>query len=413
MGPTRRARARGLDRIAARGRLTRWVIAGGALVGLAAIVAVVSCGSPIHLVSVDFYSDAGRIADGPGSTVTDAGADVPLPVGDGLAEVDALPAEAAPVVCPSLAVAPEGYARLPTVGLAAGTVGGASGEVVVVTNQADLTYYAGQTVPLVIRIATNIVATPGSAAVKVTSDKTIEGMSAGAGLTGLGLWVNEASNVIIRQLVIQKVPHDQGDCVTIQHSNHVWVDHCDFFSDRLQPSDAGVYDDLVDVVHASDAVTISWNNLHDNWHPSLVGHTASDAGAAEDTGHLTVTYHHNYFHEAGSYNPRVRFGTVHVYNNVLRNIDNGIESQMNALVLIEGNVFADVRIPITTTYEDPIQGKVAVATTNRFLPDSGQSDIDASVAWDPQHQLPVGYAYVADSVDVVAPQVMKCAGPRW
>lgn len=383
----------------------------GALLGAA--VVLVACRES-RLLSVGFF-DAGGVVDVPLPPVPDAGADAAMPAVDAQMPVDALPSEPTPVVCPPLAPAPAGYASVPSAALPNGTTGGLGGPTVVASTLQELTDYAVQTGPLVIQLATNFTAPAGTATLKVASNKTIEGTARGAGLTAVGLWVDESSNVIIRQLVIQKVPHDQGDCVTIQHSDHVWVDHCDFFSDRLQPADAGVYDDLIDVVHASDDVTISWNNLHDNWHPTLVGHTASDAGAVEDRNHLTVTYHHNYFNLAGTYNPRVRFGTVHVYNNVFEDVDTGIISQMYATVLVEGNIFDTVKVPITTAYDDPYQGAVALnGNTNQFINIKGANVINTTAPWDPQNQLP--YKYLADPTDGSANLrgvVTSCARPIW
>lgn len=45
----------------------------------------------------------------------------------------------------------------------------------------------------------------------------------------------------------------------------------------------------------------------------LLGH--SDDNAEQDTGHLRVTYHHNFFDGSDTRHPRVRFGNpVHVFN---------------------------------------------------------------------------------------------------
>jgi pectate lyase len=68
----------------------------------------------------------------------------------------------------------------------------------------------------------------------------------------------------------------------------------------------------------------------------LIGNSDS---ATEDREHLRVTLHHNLFEDDGQRMPRVRFGKVHVYNNVYRADKNtnyhstwgaGIESQIYA-----------------------------------------------------------------------------------
>lgn len=52
-----------------------------------------------------------------------------------------------------------------------------------------------------------------------------------AALQGVGLRVVGQTNVIIRNLIIQKVLADAGDAIGIQESSQVWVDHIDLSSD--------------------------------------------------------------------------------------------------------------------------------------------------------------------------------------
>ena len=49
-------------------------------------------------------------------------------------------------------------------------------------------------------------------------------------LVGVGLRVYRASNVIIRNVKIQKVLASAGDAIGIQASSQVWVDHVDLSS---------------------------------------------------------------------------------------------------------------------------------------------------------------------------------------
>lgn len=81
-------------------------------------------------------------------------------------------------------------------------------------------------------------------------------------LTGVGLYINKVSNVIVRNMKISKVEADNGDAIGIQASSNVWVDHCDLSSDMDHDKD--FYDGLCDVTHASEFVTISNTFFHDH-----------------------------------------------------------------------------------------------------------------------------------------------------
>jgi pectate lyase len=70
---------------------------------------------------------------------------------------------------------------------------------------------------------------------------------------------------------------------------------------------------------------------------TLVGH--SDSNAAEDTGHLRVTYANNHFYRVASRGPLLRFGTAHIYNNYYNEQDTGVNTRMGAQALIQSTVF--------------------------------------------------------------------------
>ena len=143
---------------------------------------------------------------------------------------------------------------------------------------------------------------------RVSSNKTIVGADANAELTGGGLYILNSTNVIVRNLKISGAFHT--DAITVQNSKNVWIDHCDLSCDPAQPT---ACDGLVDITHASDFVTVSWTSYHDHNASGLVGHSDSALAATEDTNHLTVTYHHDLYTNVFT-GPRVRFGTVHVFN---------------------------------------------------------------------------------------------------
>lgn len=134
---------------------------------------------------------------------------------------------------------------------------------------------------------------------------------------------------------IAKVLAAYGDGITINLSTNVWVDHCDLSGDESVGKDT--YDGLVDLSHAADFVTISHTYLHNHSKGTLVGHT--DKNAAEDTGHLRVTYANNHFYKVDSRGPLLRFGTAHIFNNYYNEQSTGINTRMGAQALVESTVF--------------------------------------------------------------------------
>ena len=274
----------------------------------------------------------------------------PAPAGAGTLAVTA---GAAP-----LAVAAAAAESSP-IGYGAGTTGGAGGATVTVTSYAQLVTEAKSTSPRIIRI--NGMITGAQETIYVTSNKTIVGVGANSGVVGGGFFVKKASNVILRNLKISlaKAP---VDLIQIQKSDHVWVDHNELFNDTSHDKD--YYDGLLDINHGSDFITVSWNRLHDHYKGSLIGH--SDKNAAEDTGKLRVTYSHNWFQGVQARLPRVRFGTVHSYNNFFANtVTSGIHCLMGAHCLVQNNVFRSVTLPIWTTEDSPVDG-FAVQNGNDF-----------------------------------------------
>ncbi|WP_069805275.1 pectate lyase family protein [Thermogemmatispora onikobensis] len=239
------------------------------------------------------------------------------------------------------------------VGYGAGTTGGAGGSVTTVSTLSALQNAVKGSSPKIVYVSGTIT---GDTDVDVGSNTSIIGVGSTASLVGISLSLKDVSNVIIRNLSISFVRADgntSGDAIHIEHSQHVWVDHNNLFSDMDHGKD--YYDGLVDITHASDYITVSWNRLHDHYKVSLVGH--SDSNASEDTGHLHVTYHHNWFYSVNSRLPSLRFGTGHIYNNYYQNVDgSAIHSRMGAQVLVENNVFRNVDVALTTTGDSPQDG---------------------------------------------------------
>ncbi|KAG6358281.1 hypothetical protein INS49_014165 [Diaporthe citri] len=235
-----------------------------------------------------------------------------------------------------------------------GTKGGAGGSTTTVSTLPQLSAAASAEGASVIIVQGAI---SGAAKVQVTSDKTIVG-KAGSSLTGIGLTINGQKNVIVRNMKIAKVLADYGDAVTIQLSTNVWVDHCDLSGDETVGKDT--YDGLVDLSHAADFVTISNTYFHNHSKGTLVGH--SDSNAAEDTGHLRVTYANNHFYKVSSRGPLLRFGTAHIFNNYNEQ-STGVNTRMGAQALVQSTVFENSGKKAVFTESSDADGYAVVIDT--------------------------------------------------
>jgi pectate lyase len=161
------------------------------------------------------------------------------------------------------------------------------------------------------------------------------------------------SNVIIRNLRFKNPPQG-GDLLALDRATQVWIDHNEFSNDGLV-GDKDYYDGLLDITHASDFVTVSWNTFADHWKGSLIGHSASNS--AEDTGKLRVTYHHNWWNNVNSRTPSLRFGTGHFYSSCFENIPgSGLNIREDARALVENNYFRNVKDAIHTNLDANNQG---------------------------------------------------------
>ena len=172
---------------------------------------------------------------------------------------------------------------------------------------------------------------------KVPSNTTLIGVGGDAGFNAGSLFLDGVSNIIIRRLRITDAydffpewqPRDNGhgewnseyDDITLRGATHVWIDHCTFDDgDRPDQGEASAFgeriqhhDGLLDITKGSDFVTISWNLFRHHDKTMLIG--GSDSHKA-DAGHLRVTLHHNLWDQLMERTPRVRYGQVHVFNNL-------------------------------------------------------------------------------------------------
>jgi pectate lyase len=179
--------------------------------------------------------------------------------------------------------------------------------------------------------------------VPVPSHTTVIGFGPDAGLKNGMLLLKNVDNVIVRNLHFSDAydffpawdPKDNAsgewnseyDNLSLSNATHVWVDHCSF-DDGARPDHTARtalgrpmqhHDGLLDITTRSNWVTVSYCHFRDHDKTNLVG----NSDKADDEGRLKVTFHHNWWERCGERAPRVRFGQVHVYNNLYTGSDQG------------------------------------------------------------------------------------------
>ncbi|KAF8602559.1 pectate lyase B [Ceratobasidium sp. AG-I] len=277
-----------------------------------------------------------------------------------------------------------GYATL-----SGGTTGGGSATPVTVTTLAALksALASGGKVVLISGTIT------GNEVIKVPANTSVIGKS-GATLTGVGLRIIDVSNVIVRNLKINKVLAGAGDHIGVQAANRVWIDSVELWSDRDHDKD--YYDGLLDITHGVYAISVTNSYLHDHWKGSLVGH--SDSNESEDKA-IQVTYAFNKWYNLNSRTPSFRFGHGHIYNNYFLSNNDGINTRVGAELLVQNNVFESVGKPLYST-----DGGYANASGNDF---GGASNTAATTSWNA-----VGYPYTLTATASVKSYVNTNAGAK-
>ena len=223
-----------------------------------------------------------------------------------------------------------------------GTTGGKGYSEVTVDNVNDLKSYA--------KAGNKIIyVKPGTymGPVEVGSNVTIygyQGAIIAQPTSGSAMKLSGSKNVIIRNLKFKGVgahDDDDEDCLQVNHeSKNVWIDHVDVYDG---------HDGNLDITNASDFVTISWTKF--SYTSASTGHQFSNLignskTKTSDRGHLNVTIHHTWWADGVVERmPRVRFGKVHVANNLFdsKNASYCVRAAIEADIRIERNVFIGVQ----------------------------------------------------------------------
>ena len=176
---------------------------------------------------------------------------------------------------------------------------------------------------------------------------TFEGVGDDAVTNGWSFCLKTATNVEIRNIAAMNNNSVNGDDFGLQQDNdHVWIHNNEMYygnagSDADQVKGDGAMD-----IKKSTYVTVSYNHFVDNGKSSLLG-----LSEGTTTG-LYVTYHHNWFDHSDSRHPRVRFYSVHVYNNYYDGVAKyGAGSTMGSSLFVEGNYYRNAKHPMMTSLQ--------------------------------------------------------------
>lgn len=267
-------------------------------------------------------------------------------------------------------------------------LGGEGGDTLMVRDTAELRAALGSDSARVIRIQGYFQGV--GQILRIGSHKTLLGMGDSTVLDSIGFAIVEQSDVVIRNLTFT---NSADDAISIEKSTYVWVDHNTF---------GRCADGMVDIKRASDWVTVSWNHFHNQKLVSTIGH--SDDNGEQDSTHLHVTFHHNFFETIESAAPRVRYGTVHLYNNVYDSVYSyAIASTQFAQVVVEANVFVKTKEATRIKHTSPYAGELTAA--GNILEKSGEL-LTQGITYDPASF----YVYTAQNASGVRIAVTNAAG---
>ena len=240
-----------------------------------------------------------------------------------------------------------------------------------------------------------------SSVFKLPSNCTVYGE--GCTIIG-GFEIKEQENVIIQNINFGLADRDEfddeHDCMVIHKSHHVWVDHCNFTKSP---------DGLLDIKREASFVTISWCVFGKDHHKTmLIGH---DDDHDNDEGKLKVTIHHCWY-KGQTRNPRVRYGVVHVVNNLYDNNKVvGIGAAYHSTVHSEKNYFYKSAKPYDNDYGEDDKDRGVIYSVGDKLDDITDLRVDEYEKKNRLDELPYSN-YPVDDVEKVKDIVKKGAGVK-
>lgn len=170
---------------------------------------------------------------------------------------------------------------------------------------------------------------------------TLEGVGKDAYASGWGFLIRNGGNVEVRNMGIMLFP-DDGISLDTANCN-VWIHNNDiFYGTAGGDADQAKGDGSADIKGTSTYVTFSYNHFWDSGKSSLCGMTKESE--------FFVTYHHNWFDHSDSRHPRIRTGSIHIYNNYFDGISKyGVGTTMGSSAFVESNDFRNAKYPMLSS----------------------------------------------------------------
>ncbi|MCC2546616.1 hypothetical protein LJY25_09190 [Hymenobacter sp. BT175] len=282
------------------------------------------------------------------------------------------------------------------------TNGGGTATPTVVTTYDQLKAAITNTAVKVVQVnGTITIPSGGRISFQDQSNKTLFGtagaklVSADQGQSTSGIInVKRCSNIVIRNLIFEgpgAYDVDGWDNATIDACTRVWIDHCEFRD--------GV-DGNLDFKNASDFITVSWTKFaylkapraggpggsNDHRFSNLIGSSDTSTG---DRGKLSVTFARCWWAQGCvARMPRVRFGKVHVVNNLFGSSvsTSGVMGGFEANLLVQNNVFENMNRPIDLMDN---RSTAVQVTGNIFTNVTGNTAGNGKTAFTPPYTLSV------------------------
>lgn len=228
--------------------------------------------------------------------------------------------------------------------------------------------------------------------------------------TGSGIKISKSKNVIIRNLSVKGVgaiDEDDEDCLQINHeAKNIWIDHVHVYDG---------HDGNMDIVNQSDYITVSWSKFtytsasKNHQFSNLFGNSDSKT---DDANALKITVHHNWWGDGVKERmPRVRFGQVHVVNNLYTSSAASycVRAGMKANIRVENNVFIGVKNPLDYNSREKEDAKVSMIG-NYFEKTSGNTT-GQGTAFTPTYKMGVTDVSNQSRAYALRDSIQAYAGP--